>query len=1355
MNTFFRFKSLRTRLAFWFLLVTMLCLLAVVTILYFQRSEDIHNREFEKLEIGRDLKVRELNAWLEERMSDLQVAAWDDEIRGLEKVVNKTKDDWTAEDLKTVSVAKTLMQRYLGAYSAYHEVFFIEATSGRVLISTEPTREGDDKSEDPYFIETKRTRKPFIKDIYDSKTEGEPAMAFAAPIFCLEHDGEQLIGVLVMRANLENDLYPLLQDRIGAGETGETFIVNKDGFAVNALRWHDSAPLKLQITAVPAVRAVGGETGIVESKDYRGEMVLAAYTHIPLMGWGLVAKRDLAEIYAPINTMLRDMVVLVLVSLLVVLFVSFLLSGTIASPVAGIGAIVRRFSEGDLDARCETEGVDEVATLGTLFNRMAATLASEMTIQRHTSEVADTMVGAGNMEKFASGLLMKLIEISDSHLGAFYLRSENGKRLEHFTSVGLSDDAAQSFSAEDREGELGQALATGRISCLRDISPDTAFTFKTTGGTAVPREIMTIPLIIERRVMAVVSLATLSAYSDIQRKIIVQTHIGMNTALSNLMANMKTRALADELSRKNTELTAQASEMQAQSQELEAQRDELQVQTTELEARRIQVEAADRLKSEFLSNMSHELRTPLNSIMSLSQLMISRGVDKDPAKAVGYLKVIDRNGRQLLNLINDILDLTKIESGRMDIFPTKFEAKRIINRVLETVTPIAQKKNIRFETSIDQIPLLFSDEDKVYQILLNFCSNAIKFTEKGIVNIAVNATGGKVSFMVKDTGIGISADDLATIFNEFRQVDGSFTRAQEGTGLGLAISRKLALLLGGNITVESAPGAGSTFTFTLPTSVSGDEIPLETSAALPRPTAVSFQHDVAHTVLVIDDEEEARSTLSTYLTEGGYKVLLARSGKEGLEMAKALQPDVISLDLLMPDMDGLEVLRHLKSAPETVAIPIIITSVSKDKETGWALGAAGYVPKPVNNKLLLEEIRRVSGKKPAKRLLIADDDSGVQEFLKNFLGTKGFIVETAGNGKEALAMVAKSPPHLLILDLLMPDVDGFSVLEQLRENPKTLDLPVIILTSKDLTKEDLQRLTSAVKTISKDKLNKEAFLHQIEGALAGQQERSTTELPLSNHILVVEDNEIASEQIVAALQENGFEVAVAKDGVEGLAHVKRSIPAGIILDLMMPRVDGFQVLEQIRSRPETARIPVLILTAKEISASERAHLTNNNIQQLIQKGTADRDQLVASVKRLVGASRTQLKKPAPKTVRSGAGTILMVEDNADNRLTITAIIEEEGCEIIIAENGEQGVQMAGEKMPDLILMDIQLPVMSGIDAIKIIKKNPATRAIPIIAVTARAMKGDRKNILAEGADDYISKPINPAELQEKVRKWMV
>ncbi|NQU45270.1 cache domain-containing protein, partial [bacterium] len=364
MNTSFRFKSLRARLVVWFLSVAMLCLISVVTVLYFQRAAIIRGREFEKLEILRDMKVRELNGWMEERVGDVQVVAGDEHIRGLEQVWNKTTDEWAAAELAAVSTARALLQRYLRLFPDYHEAFFIDATSGRVALSTDPTREGLDRRESPYFIEPMRTGELFIQDIYDSDAENKPTMAFSAPVFGLENDGEQLIGVLVMRADLERNLYPLIQDRTGAGETGETLIVNKGGLAVNTLRWHESAPLKLRIDAEPAMRAVDGETGIAETLDYRGERVLAAFTYIPLMEWGFVAKRDLAEVYAPIRTMRRDMIVLVFASLLVVLLVSIFLAGTIAGPIVGIGAIVRRFTEGDLEARCPTGGADEVATLG-------------------------------------------------------------------------------------------------------------------------------------------------------------------------------------------------------------------------------------------------------------------------------------------------------------------------------------------------------------------------------------------------------------------------------------------------------------------------------------------------------------------------------------------------------------------------------------------------------------------------------------------------------------------------------------------------------------------------------------------------------------------------------------------------------------------------------------------------------------------------------------------------------------------------------------------------------------------------------------------------------------------------------
>ena len=307
MNTKLRFRSVKTRQAFWFLVVALVPLVTAVAILYFQRAEAIRGREFEKLQTVRDLKVRELNSWLDQRLGDLTVAAGDDEIRGLEEVFAKDKSEWTQEDLEAVDVARALLRRYVDTYKAYHEFFLISASDPAVRISTLEAREGLDKSQHPYFIEPLRRKETYFSPIYDSWTEGVPTMGVSAPVYCREHDGQHVFAVLVARIDLEHSLYHLLQEHTGLGRTGETLLVNEDGYALNKLRWDDDAPLKLKITAEPATRAAAGETGIVETSDYRGEKVLAAYTHIPRTGWGFVAKRDLAEIYAPIYAMLWDM----------------------------------------------------------------------------------------------------------------------------------------------------------------------------------------------------------------------------------------------------------------------------------------------------------------------------------------------------------------------------------------------------------------------------------------------------------------------------------------------------------------------------------------------------------------------------------------------------------------------------------------------------------------------------------------------------------------------------------------------------------------------------------------------------------------------------------------------------------------------------------------------------------------------------------------------------------------------------------------------------------------------------------------------------------------------------------------
>jgi CheY-like chemotaxis protein len=450
-----------------------------------------------------------------------------------------------------------------------------------------------------------------------------------------------------------------------------------------------------------------------------------------------------------------------------------------------------------------------------------------------------------------------------------------------------------------------------------------------------------------------------------------------------------------------------------------------------------------------------------------------------------------------------------------------------------------------------------------------------------------------------------------------------------------------------------------------------------------------------------------------------------------------------------------------------------MVSVSEDRATGVALGASGYVLKPVDRGTLLAELEGVAAGRRVRRVLVVDDDPAVREQLSSILGERGYRVETASGGAEGLALIRQHRPDAVILDLMMPDVDGFTVLERLRADPATLDLPVIVLTAKDLTGEERERLRrSAQQVLGKGETGQGSLLERLDrtldrllssGSAAGMGEAE----PL---ILVVEDNPVAALQIRSALEESGYAVETASGGAEALERVAAAAPDAVVLDLMMPGVDGFQVLQQIRSTPRTARLPVLVLTAKALTAEDRARLAHNHVQELVQKGSLDRDQLVARVGRLLGRGEPARRPEAdrlpgdraesrlePAPARPAAvpgGRILVAEDNPDNRFTITALLEELGYEHETVEDGQQAVLAAKRLRPALILMDMQLPVLGGLDATRQIKADETLRRVPIVALTAKAMKGDREEILAAGCDDYLAKPLEPSALAATLRKWM-
>ena len=546
--------------------------------------------------------------------------------------------------------------------------------------------------------------------------------------------------------------------------------------------------------------------------------------------------------------------------------------------------------------------------------------------------------------------------------------------------------------------------------------------------------------------------------------------------------------------------------------ELSAERDLVALRAIELQEKNVEVERANRLKSEFVANMSHELRTPLNSILALSQILLDRlDGDLTPEQAK-QVEIIERNGRNLLRLINDILDLSKIESGKMDLARVEFEPRDMLASIRGTISPLVQDKGLDLRMEIEpDLPRLNTDENKLKQILLNLLSNAAKFTVRG--SITVYATRGRlvggdqnssvsrewISFRVVDTGIGIAPEDQAAIWQEFRQVDGSLARRYEGTGLGLAIVRRLVMLLGGTIAVDSALGEGSTFSFSIPTELppgagSVDQDGRFTTTLEPvstsTQTVAARNHGDKPLVLVVDDDPEVLYILERYLKEDGFEVAVAQSGEAAIVQARLLHPFAMTLDVMLPGRDGWEVIRELKADPETADIPIIMLSILDNRQLGFSLGAAEYLVKPVSRKELLERLERLRAGATFHHALIVEDDLVEQRVLTMVLNEAGLEVTAFPSGIEALEWLEEHTPDLITLDLMMPGMDGFQVLDEIKQRSHLRSVPVLIITAKDVMPAERARLNTHIAAIiQKGPSQRDVLLREIHEQLKRRREQ--------------------------------------------------------------------------------------------------------------------------------------------------------------------------------------------------------------------------------------------------------------------------
>ena len=894
-----------------------------------------------------------------------------------------------------------------------------------------------------------------------------------------------------------------------------------------------------------------------------------------------------------------------------------------------------------------------------LIRRSARARAREEWLQSGQVGLSAAMIGEQSVEQLADNILAFLARYTGSQAGALFKRENDHYHRAAMLGVPAGATITERFRV--KEGLLGQVAADGRPVVLGNV-PDGYLTIGSALGRDNPRHLVIAPARADEAVNGIIELGFLHPVNDLILDLLEEASASIGVALRSAQYRAELQNLLEETQRQAEELQAQSeelrvsneeleeqgralkesqarleqqqveleqtnSQLEEQAQALETQRDELERAGAALTLKARELEQASQYKSDFLANMSHELRTPLNSLLILSKLLGDNPEGNLTAEQVKHARTIQSSGEDLLALINDILDLSKIEAGHIQIRPESMPLQRLVGNIRQLFQPVANERNLNFDIELAEgcPDVIETDPQRLEQILKNLLSNAFKFTEKGGVRLAIGPSGEDgIALAVTDTGIGIAPEQQGSIFEAFQQADGTISRKYGGTGLGLSISRELARLLAGTITLQSRPGHGSTFTLTIPLAYDPSRVaprersapapsvapppPVPTAKAKPAPRPKAIQDDrdrlteARRLLLVVEDDDKFAAIVRDLSRELGFQCIVAGTAEEALRLAKQFRPNAIVLDIGLPDQSGLTVLDILKRDDQTRHIPIHVVSADDHSQTALTLGAVGSLMKPVKRDDLAQVLKTLETRftRTVRRVLIVEDDPVQRDAVGQLLSSGDVETVGVGTAAECLEQLRQQTFDCMVLDLSLPDASGFSLLETLSQDSDRAFPPVIVYTGRDLSAESEQRLRRYSSSIiikgakSPERLLDEVslFLHQVVSELPPehqrmiQKARSRDAILEGRRILIVEDDVRNVYALTNILEPRGAIVEIARNGQEAIEALERSSEDAsrtidlVLMDVMMPVMDGLTAARRIRSNPQWAKLPIVMLTAK-------------------------------------------------------------------------------------------------------------------------------------------------------------------------------